>query len=303
MRRFLRTVCKHLTRLALVFALAISASSAYSSSVFYVIAHEDDWQLFMNPNAYYDVQNPLSKVIFIYVTAGDAGFGVEPAKPTIVPYYVARENAANSAIRFMADISSPPKESTSNTAILNGHSIHRIIYKNTASYFLRLPDGNGDGSGFANTGFWSLQQFRSGRAAKGSAIDGSTTYVHWKDLAATVKEMIVSEMVGATDATINIPESDTQLNIKSHPDHLNTSLLVEEAIDGLKCISRTFYLDYVTSGKPINLSPEDQDIKSGVFAITAAAVSQFGYPSTWDPIHRSWLGRQYRRVEPPRCGN
>jgi GlcNAc-PI de-N-acetylase len=299
----LRTACKHLTALMLVFALAISASRAHSSSVFYVIAHEDDWQLFMNPNAYYDVQNPLSKVIFIYVTAGDAGLGVEPAKSASVPYYVARENAANSAIRFMADIASPLKESTSNTAILNGHSIHRVIYKNTASYFLRLPDGNGDGSGFANTGNWSLQQFRSGQAAKGNAIDSSTIYVHWKDLAATVREMIVSEMVGATDATINIPESDAQLNIGSHPDHLNTSLLVEEAIDGLKCINRNFYLDYVTARKPINLFPEDQDIKSGVFAITAAAVSQFGYPSTWDPTHRSWLGRQYRRVEPPRCGN
>src|SRR5688500_8171977 len=43
---------------------------------FYFGAHPDDWQLFMNPNAYYDVQKPSNKVVFAYVTAGDDGAGL-----------------------------------------------------------------------------------------------------------------------------------------------------------------------------------------------------------------------------------
>ena len=42
---------------------------------FYFGAHPDDWQLFMNPNAYYDVRGPSNKIVFVYVTAGDAGVG------------------------------------------------------------------------------------------------------------------------------------------------------------------------------------------------------------------------------------
>jgi len=35
-----------------------------NTAAFYLGAHPDDWQLFMNPNAYYDVQKPSNKVVF-----------------------------------------------------------------------------------------------------------------------------------------------------------------------------------------------------------------------------------------------
>src|SRR5512144_1026118 len=50
--------------------------SAQDTVAFYFAAHEDDWQLFMNPNAYQDVQRTSTKVVFVYLTAGDAGAGL-----------------------------------------------------------------------------------------------------------------------------------------------------------------------------------------------------------------------------------
>jgi hypothetical protein len=34
---------------------------------FYFAAHEDDWQLFMNPSAFQDVMNGAAKTVFIHV--------------------------------------------------------------------------------------------------------------------------------------------------------------------------------------------------------------------------------------------
>ena len=42
---------------------------------FYFAAHEDDWQLFMNPSAFQDVLEGAAKTVFVHVTAGDAGLG------------------------------------------------------------------------------------------------------------------------------------------------------------------------------------------------------------------------------------
>src|SRR5687768_1225187 len=68
---------------------------------FYFGAHPDDWQLFMNPNANYDVQTPSNKVVFVYVTAGDAGLGLGNGGRA-QPYYLARENGAKLSVKFEA---------------------------------------------------------------------------------------------------------------------------------------------------------------------------------------------------------
>src|SRR6476646_12300620 len=76
---------------------------------FYFAAHEDDWQLFMNPTAFEDVVSPKSKVVFVHVTAGDAGLGIG-TQGRKHPYFLARENGAEMAIRFMADSGDRPTE-------------------------------------------------------------------------------------------------------------------------------------------------------------------------------------------------
>ena len=60
--------------LFLLCALYAGTVGAQSTAI-YVSAHQDDWQLFMNPNAYYSIQNPDTKTIILHTTAGDAGVG------------------------------------------------------------------------------------------------------------------------------------------------------------------------------------------------------------------------------------
>ena len=78
-------------------------------------------------------------------------------------YYRARENGAEAAIRFMADADSIPGErSESVVPSSTATRIDRIVYRNTVSYFLRVPDGNPLGGGYADTGFQSLKRLATG---------------------------------------------------------------------------------------------------------------------------------------------
>ncbi len=122
---------------------------------FYFAAHEDDWQLFMNPSAFEDVIKGAGKTVFVHVTAGDAGLGMGRGGRKF-PFYLARENGAETAIRFMADADATPAVASEQHRVFNGHSIYRVAYRNTVSYFLRVPDGNPQGTGYYDTGYQSL---------------------------------------------------------------------------------------------------------------------------------------------------
>jgi hypothetical protein len=50
----------------------IKANPQYNSTSFYIVAHQDDWQYFMGINAAHDLKNPGTKVVFLFITAGDA---------------------------------------------------------------------------------------------------------------------------------------------------------------------------------------------------------------------------------------
>ena len=71
-------------------------------------AHEDDWQLFMNPSAFEDVVSGAAKTVFVHLTAGDAGTPGAPGRHNFADFYLARlENGAEAAI-FMANANSAP---------------------------------------------------------------------------------------------------------------------------------------------------------------------------------------------------
>jgi hypothetical protein len=99
---------------------------------FYFAAHEDDWQLFMNPSAFQDVINGAAKTVFIHMTAGDAGLGIGWGGRKH-PFYLARENGAAAAIHFMADADNIPTDEIAEHRPFNGHSIYRVSYRNTVS--------------------------------------------------------------------------------------------------------------------------------------------------------------------------
>ena len=270
---------------------------AQDTVAFYFAAHEDDWQLFMNPNAYIDVHRTSTKVVFVYMTAGDAGAGLGNAGRS-QPYYLARENGAKLSVKFMVDAEKEPAIAVNSVASFSGHPISKWRYGNTVSYFLRLPDGNPQGTGYSTTGQQSLKRLRDGAISKITAIDSSTAYQGWNDLKATLRALIDHERGNAVSVWVNLSDTDTVKNVGDHQDHLHTARGVLEAIADLPCINKVFYLDYVTERLPENMSASEREIEAGTFGALVVGLTALDHRSPWDTLHRSWLSRHYFRTEP-----
>jgi|GEM_PF-6168842 len=143
----------------------------YSCVSFYVVAHQDDWQLFMGSQAWADVQSydaaesmvNGSKVVFIYIT--DGAFHSEPSDNNSCflclynendpqfssfcgednHYSVVRERAAESSLRVAAnrpDGTLSGRSYNNNFSAwyeaINHHSVWCVRYRNTVSYYIRL---------------------------------------------------------------------------------------------------------------------------------------------------------------------
>jgi len=268
-------------------------SSAQNVEV-YVTAHPDDWQLFMNPNAYNSVANPKNKVIFLHTTAGDAGHGMGNDA-----YTLAREEGSLRAIRFMCnalrDEGGLGQAMSTEQAKVKNHLILKKTYSNTVSYFLRLPDGNYLGPGYQTTGLQSLRRIREGTIKSIAAVDESTTYKNLKDLQSTLVKLLKGEAKGFESIVLNIAETDTVANPGDHSDHLHSSWLFQDIVDDLNVSSIRFYQEYATNKKPFNVEGASFLSCAGTWGATASGLSDMGHYTTWDDVHNSWIGRQYYR--------
>ena len=275
---------------------AIAGESARPDKVsFYFAAHEDDWQLFMNPSAFQDVINGAAKTVFIHVTAGDAGLGTGWGGRKH-PFYLARENGAESAIRFMADADDIPAVRVVSHQPFNGHPIYRVSYRNTVSYFLRVADGNPLGTGYYDTGFQSLKHLNEGDTLL-AAVDGSTAYHSWGDLTKTIRAIVDYERGHAGQVQINVAELDARINPEDHSDHLMTAKAALDAVGDLACVRRVSYVDYASAKLPENLNAEQRDMESSVFAVTLAGVLAYDHGTSWHHYDQSFIGRNYFRVQ------
>lgn len=271
----------------------------------FVVAHQDDWQLFMNPEAYRRMDEPAEKAVFVHVTAGDAGKGItgEP-----VPYYLAREEGALRAVRFMANaanqdtgVTTAPQAGMTPVA---GHEIQRVSYANAVVYFLRLPDGNiVNGTVFTPHPF-SLERLRTAQVAHSETIDDSTRYVGWDDLVGTLAAIVDAERDANLPLSLHIAETDEILNQRDHPDHRATALAMESVATRFGCAPVHRYVEYFTRTMPENVTGTDYMVDVGTWAATTSGLSDNHAPSTWEPGHNAWIGRSYSRSTPAQgaCG-
>jgi hypothetical protein len=275
----------------------MTEQGAYQRVSFYFSAHQDDWQLFMNPSAFQDVLDGNTKCIFIHMTAGDAGLGTGNGGRKY-PLYRARENGAEKAIRFMADSDyRPPAETAVSAMVFSGHPIQRVSYRNTVAYFLRVPDGSPEGTGYADTGYQSLKRLADGKIGTLSAIDGTTSYHGWRDLVATLRSIIDFERGAAPSAQLNVSEPNPVINPNDHSDHLMTAKAALDAAEGLTRTRRLYYVGYASANLPENLGGYDRDIKCAVYAVTLAGVLELGHPVAWRHYDENFIGRNFCRIE------
>ena len=267
----------------------------------FVVAHPDDWQLFMNPDAFHAMNEPHEKAVFVHVSAGDAGLGVS-GEPT--PYYLAREEGALRAIRFMANAANETAALGADTkpeAVERaGHQVARHSYANAVAYFLRVHDGFiVNGSNYQEHP-QALERLRTGASSETQAIDGSTRYSGWSDLVATLEAIVASERVPGAELNFHIAELDEDRNPGDHPDHRAVAFAMEEVAAHLPCARVSRHGEYATRGRKANVTGENYLIDVGTWAATASGLSDGHAGSTWGAEHNSWLGRDYHRTQEPR---
>jgi hypothetical protein len=281
--------------IAFTLLLGVNLLSAQTTRVFGV-AHQDDWQLFMNPNVANSIQSPEDKTVIIHLTAGDAGYGLGNDA-----FYKAREEGALRAVRFLSntteDGSKIGDEMSRRVTLIRNHPILTYTYHNTVVYFLRLPDGNGDGSGFELHQQKSLEKFYNRQVVDFKAIDQSTTYTNKEDLLGTLKELIATAHTG-TQLEIHLSELSEDLNVDDHSDHLTASRFISEAATNQFKGEFSYYIDYQSANLESNLERSEILINSGAWGATASGLSDHRHASLWDEYHTTYLDRQYYRVLP-----
>jgi hypothetical protein len=254
---------------------------SFTGNSFYVQAHEDDWQLFMNLNAYNDLVGQENKVIFITITAGDAGLGSV--------YWLAREEGFKSSIRFCLAPQGPLSES-SGIKTINNCNIYFWSVNNVTCYFMRLPDGNPAGSGFAAYDNQSICQLQTGAINCIRAVDQSATYTSWSNLYSTINAIIEAEMVDTVQVKwINYPDPNTTINPSDHSDHITTGNAVQ-AMGILSCLNQALFIDYHLNDFPADLSGVDLVWKSGMFAAYEKAVYDGAEHSTIGESPDAYIG-------------
>ncbi len=285
---------KFLVFTIICFLFSFGNISAQTTSV-YVSAHPDDWQLFMNPNAYNSVKGVNEKVIFIHTTAGDAGDGITNN------HYLAREEGSLRAIRFMSNTftnnGAPGTNMNQTTVNVNGHQILKFTYRNIVAYFLRLPDGDYRGTGYPGTNNQSLQKLYNGSITTISAIDGSASYSSLTDLKNTLKSIVQTESTGSIK--FNLADHDSSINPDDHSDHINSSLIMQDVSSSIGGVTLNLYSEYDTAIRAVNVLNNDFLINAGTWGATASGISDKNFFSTWDNDHNVWLFRQYLRTLAP----
>jgi hypothetical protein len=143
------------------------------------------------------------------------------------------------------------------------HSIRKCIVGKTESYFLRLPDGRRNGAGFAGHRYQSLKKLRANQITAMAAVDGSTTYNGWNDLARTVSSLIGQE-TAASRITLHATDPSKAINPHDHFDHRMVGLIVYD-LRKSRTLDTRFYVGYAVATRAANRTTDQARTKEQLF--------------------------------------
>lgn len=280
-------------------SLASSSRQGDGVTEFFVTAHPDDWQLFMNPNAANAIKAG-KRVVFVHMTSGDAGLEKRQ--------WLSREAGSLRAQRFLKnlfDLTSSGSEMTKENITLDTYSgnkrILRYNYHNITSYFLRIPDSY-------------MASLYSDDIDRLNTIDGVNTFVK-NDVYDIVRKIMRIEG-GVVSNVVHTADLDTSRNSGDHADHLTSAkfwrdvLIYDNGTTPGTRASINMYEEYVTGGKRENLTDyADYNVSSHdlnlinamTWGVTLSGLSDHRtLLQTYEPGHNSWVRKQYvRNIEYP----
>jgi hypothetical protein len=142
------------------------------------------------------------------------------------------------------------------------HAMRRCVLGNTESYFLRLPDGQRNGSGFSRYNKQSLRRLRMRKLSAITAVDGSATYHGWDDFVSTVAELVSADSGESTQ--VHTTDPSVVVNPHDHFDHRIAGLLVAE-LRKSKSLDVRYYVGYALGTRAPNRSNAQAREKTEVF--------------------------------------
>ena len=218
-----------------------------------VVAHQDDWQVFMGDVVANRIKAGDS-VTFIYLTAGDDG------RDSL--YWRTRERGALQSTLVAAGVRPSDSVISCSMTRVAEHEVQECLVGSTRSYFLRLPDGKRNGAGFGLHSYQSLRKLRAGKITAISAIDGSTSYRGWEDIVATVRQLI--DASSREDIMLHTTDPSITVNPHDHFDHRMTGLLVADLRQTQNWKAR-YYVGYALATRAANRSQDEAREKTAIF--------------------------------------
>jgi LmbE family N-acetylglucosaminyl deacetylase len=133
------------------------------------------------------------------------------------------------------------------------------------SYFLRLPDGNRNGAGFARNRFESLRKLRTKELAV-HAIDGADTYASWQDLTRTVTTLVRTnaDHMPPAEVVLHTTDPSVRSNPHDHYDHRMAGKLTEKLLRANQWGGR-YYVGYAVATRSPNRTTRQRREKLEVF--------------------------------------
>jgi len=234
-----------------------------------IVAHADDWQVFMG-DAILERIRAGRRAVFIYLTAGDHG------RDSV--YWQLREDAALQSTRVAVALPTSERPSC-DTIHVDTHRINRCTLGSSVSYFLRLPDGNRNGAGFARNHSESLRKLRAAGLAL-HAIDGSDSYTSWQDLTTTVTRLVRMNAgpMGSAELVLHTTDPSVRTNPHDHYDHRMAGKLTEQLLRANQWSGR-YYIGYALATRSPNRTTQQRQEKLEVFE---------AYDQVMMRINRSW---------------
>lgn len=299
-----------------------------SGVVLVVVAHPDDWQLFLG-EAVVEALRRGERVVAVVTSAGgddrpdtfwkarEAGavasmgaalalaYGSTPAPPVVCRPQPLVGPLAGAEAGAGAGAGGGPGGGGGVAPRLCEAPGGRM-----ATVFLRLPDGRGDGSGFSRTGHQSLLRLEGGTIPRLDAVDGSGAYWSTAAIADAIIHLVGALRVpngggvgGATGwggiVRVLTHDPERRFNPLDHADHRVTGR-VALAVARRVGAPATVYSGYSNVKRGDNLSAEQSAWKAWLFV--AYDREMLAVSGRWSAYaenawaHASYLGRSYGRV-------
>lgn len=266
---------------------------------FVVVAHQDDWQLFMATDVFARLREPQCRLVVVITTAGNgrhepfhwksrlsgAVLSLCRALPSWSPYALdGAEPALPASFGVNYDLNFYNGKSVLRCDIRSGAGAHVTMY------LLHIAEP-----------LWALCESDE---APVLWPQGAASYRGWNDFVETLECILVSESADASaPAIVRTSDTNETSNGGDHRAHIMTARAVEEICERRPQFRVRGYAMYANQHKPENLDgAQAGDQRCALYAYgggymaTAAGLAE-NWPVSWEREYPVFKRREYPRLD------